>query len=248
MLRDVLYSYKMGSCLPGKILTRAPCSRGVARRVAPGVAYNATATARWLQPNAATPIIVVLAIIAGCVCAAGSKAGGETEDKRSQAQRVERPLILNGGLERLAGGAFSTAPAWRLNTWGENTSYFSEETNDVHGGTSCQRIEVTALIDGGVVLCQRDTGPSLKAGKKYLLELWLRGNESAGTATVWVRDANWKPLPSFSRTFPVTTRWRKFRLTGTVERDLTGNIAIQFMPERAGVLWVDDVRLTCRGG
>ena len=159
-----------------------------------------------------------------------------------KAMRVRQPLIANGGFERLAGAGFRLAGAWRSNTWGENTSGFSEEVEEVHSGKSCQKVEVTSFVDGGVVLCQLG-GPKLKAGQRYKLELWLKGNESAGQATVWVRDDQWKSIPRFSRTFRIGTDWRKYRVVGKVETDKIGNVAISFRPERAGILWVDDVSL-----
>lgn len=160
-----------------------------------------------------------------------------------KATRGEPPHIANGGFERLSGAAFSIAGGWRSNTWGENTSTFSEETEDVHGGTSCQKIEVTAFSDGGVVLCQLG-GPRLLAGKRYKLEVWMKGNESAGEAGVSVRTLErWGPT-GVGKTFPITGEWRKYRVIGKFNEDLAGNIGITFKPERAGILWVDDVTMT----
>ena len=144
---------------------------------------------------------------------------------RLRATRLEQPLIANGGFERLSGARFKVAGGWRWNSWGENTWSFSEEIDDVHGGEACQRIEVTAFTDGGIVLCQLG-GPVLKADTRYKLEVWLKGNDSAGEATVWVRESNWKPLPDFTRTFDVTTQWRKYRVLGHVEKDVVGNVAV----------------------
>lgn len=162
---------------------------------------------------------------------------------RLKATLVKQPFIANGGFEGLSGASFRVAGGWRWNTWGENTWDFSEEVDDVHGGTSCQKIEVTAFTDGGVVLCQLG-GPVLEAGTRYKLEVWLKGNDSAGQATVQVRQATWKPLPGFGRTFDVTTAWRRYRVLGQVEKNGIGNVAISFRPERAGILWVDDITLT----
>jgi len=160
-----------------------------------------------------------------------------------KAERVEQPLIANGGFERLSGRPFSMAGGWRSNTWGENTSTFSEETEDVHEGKSCQKVEVTAFTDGGVVLCQLG-GPRLAAGKRYKIELWMKGNESAGEASVSVRTLERWRATGVGRTFPITTEWRKYRVIGTFDKDLAGNIGISFRPERAGILWVDDMTMS----
>ena len=162
---------------------------------------------------------------------------------RLKAARVDQPFIANGGFERLSGAPFTIAGAWRSNTWGENTSTFSEETRDVHSGDSCQRIEVTSFTDGGVVLCQLG-GPRLLADTRYKLELWMKGNESAGDAAVSVRTMDgWRPT-GLDRTFPVTTEWRKYRLIGKLDHDLVANVAVSLKPRRAGILWVDDVTIT----
>jgi len=160
-----------------------------------------------------------------------------------KATRAEQPHIANGGFERLSGSPFSTAGGWRSNTWGENTSTFSEETEDVHGGKSCQKIEVTAFTDGGVVLCQLG-GPKLLAGTRYKLELWMKGNESAGEVGVAVRTLEKWRSTGVGKTFPITTEWRKYRIIGTFDTDLAGNLGISFRPERAGILWIDDVKMT----
>ncbi|MFH0965984.1 MAG: LamG domain-containing protein [Planctomycetota bacterium] len=169
---------------------------------------------------------------------------GPTKNYRLKATRGEQPLVLNGGLERTADASFSIAAGWRSNTWGENVSYFSEEQEDVHGGKSCQKVEITAFIDGGVVLCQVGGGPRLKASVRYKLEMWLKGDEGAGEATAWVRNSEWKAIPGFSRTFPVGTAWRKCMLIGKTETDVVGNVAVSFNPQRAGTYWVDDIQMT----
>ena len=173
-----------------------------------------------------------------------TKPAGPAPDDEPKATTVEQPLVANGGLEWLTGERRNIAGAWRPNAWGENTANFSKETEDVHGGASCQKIEVTAFTDGGVVLCQLG-GPRLEANRRYRLEMWLKGNETVGEVTICLRKLEkWRPIPGFSKTVKPTTEWRKYRVIGKVAQDTIGNVAVSVRPERAGTLWIDDVTLT----
>ena len=61
---------------------------------------------------------------------------------------AEGELLRNGGME----GPFARglAAGWVKNCYGDNAFAFAEETRDVHGGKSAQRVTCTKFVSGGV--------------------------------------------------------------------------------------------------
>jgi len=84
-------------------------------------------------------------------------------------QAAETEMLTNGEMEApLVNGL---AQGWVPNCYGSNEVVFAQESADVHGGKSAQRVTCTHFDDGGVQFHSGDI--AVQKGKPYTLRLWL---------------------------------------------------------------------------
>ena len=146
-------------------------------------------------------------------------------------------LLRCGSMEAPFNGGL--AAGWVKNCYGSNDVVFAEETRDVHGGKSAQRIACSRFETGGVQFHSAQV--AVEKGKTYTLRLWLKGNVTS-TVYVGVRKHGEPYTGYLKRHCRVKNEWRPYVLIAEAsESDAACGIYIMF--SGTGTLLVDDVSL-----
>ncbi len=146
-------------------------------------------------------------------------------------------LLRDGGME----GPFTDglAAGWTGNCYGDNDVVFAEESADVHGGRSAQRVTCTRFVSGGVQFHSGDV--SVERGKPYTLRLWVRG-DVASPVYVGIRQYGEPYTRYLGGHMRVKDHWRPILVTGEA-LGTDPRCAVFIMFSDTGSLWVDDVTL-----
>jgi len=160
---------------------------------------------------------------------------GLNPDQEPVVDERERPV--NGGMEGpFAGGL---AAGWVKNCYGSNEVVFAEETSDVHGGKSSQRVTCTKFVSGGVQF--HSAHVAVEAGKPYTARLWMKGDVQS-PVYIGIRKYN-EPYTGYLKRFArVKNEWRPYILAGDAS-DADPQCGIFIMYSGTGTLLVDDVTL-----
>ena len=149
----------------------------------------------------------------------------------------EREQPVNGGME----GPFADglAAGWVKNCYGSNEVVFAEETSDVHGGKSAQRVTCTKFVSGGVQFHSGDV--AVERGKPYTVRLWMKGDVQS-PVYIGIRKYG-EPYTGYLKRFArVKNEWRPYILAGDAS-DADPQCGIFIMYSGTGTLLVDDVTL-----
>jgi hypothetical protein len=154
---------------------------------------------------------------------AASSAGGE--------------MLINGAME----GPYSDglAQGWAKNCYGAHDAVFTEETSDLHGGRSAQRVTCRSFTNGGV---QFHSGSvAVEKGKPYTLQLWMKSDLKVPVHVV-VRKHGPPYTGYLRRQFRVQNEWTPYLLWGEAT-DTDPSCSVFIMFAGTGTLLVDDVSL-----
>lgn len=160
---------------------------------------------------------------------------GLTAEEVPPAASAGQELIPNGGME----GPYSAgiAAGWVKNCYGDNEAVFAEETQDVHGGRSAQRITCVRFTSGGVQCHSADL--AIEKGKPYTIRLWMKGDIES-PVYVGLRKHG-PPYTSYlKRHVRVKPQWRAYLITGEAS-DTDPRCGLYLMFAGTGTLLVDDV-------
>lgn len=156
---------------------------------------------------------------------------------------LQQSLLAEGDPLRGSGmeGPFSSglAAGWVTNCYGDNDVVFAEETRDVHGGRSAQRVTCTKFATGGVQFHSGDV--AVEKGKPYTVRLWMKGDVHS-PIYIGIRKYNEPYTGYLKRHARVKDEWRPYILAGEAS-DTDPRCAIFIMFAGTGTLWVDDVTL-----
>ncbi|MBI3921618.1 MAG: hypothetical protein HY318_09395 [Armatimonadetes bacterium] len=147
-------------------------------------------------------------------------------------------MLRFGGME--APYSDGIAQGWVKNCYGTNEATFSEETADVHGGKSAQRVACTRYITGGVQF--RLGGVSVEKGKPSTLRVWMKGDGVSTPVYVGVRKHGEPYTGYLRRYFRVKDVWKPYIIMGDAS-DTDAECGIYLMFASTGTLLVDDVSL-----
>jgi hypothetical protein len=131
------------------------------------------------------------------------------------------------------------AIGWVNNGYGDNDAVFAEETRDVHGGTSAQRVTCTRFLTGGVQM--HSANVAVEKGKPYTVRLWMKG-DVASLVYIGIRKHGEPYTGYLNRHARVRDEWRPYVLTG-VAGGTDPECGLYLMFAGTGTLLVDDVTL-----
>ncbi|MGO8676342.1 MAG: carbohydrate binding domain-containing protein [Limisphaerales bacterium] len=106
---------------------------------------------------------------------------------------AEPEMLANGDME--APFVNRLAQGWVPNCYGSNEVIFAQESVDVHGGKSAQRVTRTRFADGGVQFHSADI--AVQKGQSYTLRLWMKGDVT-GSVYVGIRKQCFHPVTGCS--------------------------------------------------
>jgi uncharacterized protein (TIGR03437 family) len=152
----------------------------------------------------------------------------------------EPPFVSIGTTNNISG---NIAASWTDNSsWANVTVAYSEDTDNPHGGTSAQMVDVEAVGSGAVQLIQT---LAVLPGQTYTFTAWLRG-DAGMTVNMILQDSN-SPYAYWGMTPAVLSpTWQQFSVTGQVND--TGVVLLMFQAGAPGTFSVDDVTFTGPGG
>jgi hypothetical protein len=155
----------------------------------------------------------------------------------SESPAAETEMLLNGEME--APFANGLAQGWVPNCYGSNEVVFAQESTDVHGGKSAQRVTCTHFDSGGVQFRSGDV--ALEKGKPYTLCLWMKGDVKA-PVYVGLRKHGEPYTPYLKRDVRVRSDWTPYLIIGQ-SSDSDPRCGLYLMFAGTGTLLVDDVSL-----
>jgi hypothetical protein len=138
----------------------------------------------------------------------------------------------------------SIANGWADNSsWSSSTVQYSQETNNPHSGSSCQKRVVTSVGSGGEA--QFVQGISLQSGSLYSGSIWLRG--AAETHLIFRVQAATPPYEIYLET-PATLAptWQQVAIQGYISMNAEVNVMVAM--SQPGTVWIDDVSLSYTPG
>ncbi|MHB8897968.1 MAG: carbohydrate binding domain-containing protein [Thermoguttaceae bacterium] len=147
------------------------------------------------------------------------------------------PQLQNGTME----GPFADglAAGWVKNCYGDNEFTFAEETRDLHGGQSAQRVTCGRFATGGIQFHSGDV--SVVKDQPYTVRLWMKGDVRA-PVYIGIREHG-EPYTGYLKRYTrVKSEWRPYLLTGKAS-DSDPRCAIYIMYAGTGTLLIDDVAL-----
>jgi hypothetical protein len=152
--------------------------------------------------------------------------------------RGQAEMLLNPGFEGpyLANGL---ATNWSR-TWSSGTLTCSQETANVHGGQSCQKIVISNLSSTSSLLVFQAV--AVQPGHVYQGSVWLR---AAARLPVQFELERTDVPPNYAgatRRVTVDTNWQQVVIRGGFNQGAAAEVALSFLDN--GVLWVDDASLT----
>ena len=151
-----------------------------------------------------------------------------------QAAGAETDLLQSGMEGPFTGGL---AAGWVNNCYGDNKAVFAEETQDVHGGKSAQRVTCTQFVSGGVQFHSADL--AVAKGKPYTVRLWMKGDVDS-LVYVGIRKHGEPYTGYLKRRARVKNQWRPYILSGEAGgSDPACGLYLMFAG--TGTLLVDDV-------
>ncbi len=153
-----------------------------------------------------------------------------------QAAGAETALLRTGMEGPFTGGL---AAGWVNNCYGDNNAVFAEETRDVHGGKSAQRVTCTKFVSGGVQF--HSANLAVEKGKPYTVRLWMKGDVGS-LVYIGIRKHGEPYTGYLKRHARVTNQWRPYILSGEAGgADPACGLYLMFAG--TGTLLVDDVAL-----
>jgi hypothetical protein len=153
------------------------------------------------------------------------------------ARAADTELLAHGGME----GPFADglSQGWAKNCYGSNTVAFAEESHDIHGGKSAQRVTCSAFVIGGVQF--HSSGVAVEKGKPYTLRFWMKGDVNV-PVTVVIRKRGEPYTRYLTRQVRVKREWTPYLIMGEASGSDPA-CAVFFMFAGTGTVWVDDVSL-----
>ncbi|MGO8926287.1 MAG: carbohydrate binding domain-containing protein [Limisphaerales bacterium] len=155
----------------------------------------------------------------------------------SESPAAETEMLSNGEME--APFANGLAQGWVPNCYGSNEVVFAQESTDVHGGKSAQRVTCTHFDSGGVQFHSGDI--AVEKGKPYTLRLWMKGDVKA-PVYVGLRKHGEPYTPYLKRDVRVRSDWTPYLIIGQPS-DSDPRCGLYLMFAGTGTLLVDDVSL-----
>ncbi len=150
------------------------------------------------------------------------------------------PPYTSIGVNKPISGAI--AVNWYDNSdWASPTVAYSQDTQNPHGGSSSQKIDV--INPGSSVQFVQDV--NVIPERTYTLSAWMRG--TPGMMIDLVIRQRPAPYTAYaSQSVQLTADWTHLSATGVVHD--TGDIMLFFHTSSAGTFWVDDVSFTDSSG
>jgi hypothetical protein len=130
------------------------------------------------------------------------------------------------------------------NGWTDNSSWanaaiqYSEETNNPHGGTACQKMVVTSVGSGQLQFVQQF---ELQAGNLYTATAWFRGTPGV-TAALAIQEANSPYAVYVQNSITLTADWQQISARGYI--GTTEPALLMVVLNVPATLWVDDFALS----
>gem|GEM_PF-5046943 len=170
--------------------------------------------------------------------------------KPAAAQGAPGELINNPGFEGaytpvpvVSGAAITTgviADRWLDESSGSSLNVkYSEERENVHGGRSAQRVELSNVQTGSV--CFGQQLPALSSKRQYTVALWERGDGKVKVA-LGVRASS-DTNGSFGQVEQTTSANSWQRLTVTITPTQSGSAFLYVLVDGSGSVCVDDASL-----
>ncbi len=168
----------------------------------------------------------------------------------SIAQTPTQVTLVNPGFETPYGAVnqasgVTTITGQVANGWQDVSSQFNatvqyaQETNNPHGGASCQKIVVVNPGSGQPVV-QTGAAFPVQAGNIYTATVWLRGSPGV-VARVIIRDrTSFKNL--LENDIDLTANWQQVVASGYITSSDTANL--QIVIPTATTVWVDDAAVS----
>jgi uncharacterized protein (TIGR03437 family) len=152
----------------------------------------------------------------------------------------EPPFVSVGQNNPISG---NVAIGWTDNSsWADVTAAYSEDTDNPHGGTAAQMVDVQAVVSGAVQLVEPVT---VIPGATYTFSVWLRGQPDM-SVNVILQNQN-TPYNYYAITSaPLTANWQQFSAAGQI--DDTGEVLLMIQATAPGTFSVDDASFTDANG
>jgi len=135
------------------------------------------------------------------------------------------------------------AAGWQDNSgWANAAVQYSEETNNPHSGSACQKIVVTGVGSGRAQFLQPF---QLQAGSIYTASVWLRGD--AGLEVSLVIQQGVSPYATYLQSsVELSANWQQVIATGYITTNETAYLMVAI--DAPGTLWADDFGLSFTPG
>jgi hypothetical protein len=150
-------------------------------------------------------------------------------------------MLLNPGLET----PFVAVSSGRIATGWTNKTYFgasllgAQETNNVHGGASCQEMIASGLVGTNNVLFYQPF--TFLPGHVYNARVWLRA-ASSSLVQFYLRNSDNYYQAGASAIVTVGTNWQQVVINGGFQNGANAQFAVSFLSN--GTNWMDDASLT----
>jgi uncharacterized protein (TIGR03437 family) len=152
----------------------------------------------------------------------------------------EPPFVSVGENNSISG---NVAIYWNDNSsWADVTVTYSEDTDNPHGGTAAQMVDVQAVASGAVQLVEPVT---VIPGANYTLAVWLRG-EPGMSVSVILQNQNAPYNYYASAAATLSADWQQFSAAGQVSD--TGEVLLMIQATAPGTFSVDDASFTDANG
>jgi hypothetical protein len=135
------------------------------------------------------------------------------------------------------------AAGWQDNSgWASATVQYSEETNNPHSGSACQKMAVTSVGSGRAQFLQPF---QLQAGNIYTASVWLRGD--AGLEASLIIQQGVSPYATYVQNSVVLSAdWQQVIAIGYITANQPAYLMVA--TSAPGTLWVDDFALSFATG
>ena len=155
--------------------------------------------------------------------------------------QAQTQLLLNPGLEApyVTVTASHTATNWTDNAYFGANLLCSQETENVHGGTNCQKVVISGLNATNSALFYQPF--IFQAGDVYQAGIWLRAATNA-LLQFALRDANNAFQAGASSVVTIGTNWQQVVITGGFQVGTNAQFAVVFLGN--GTVWIDDASVT----
>jgi hypothetical protein len=152
----------------------------------------------------------------------------------------EPPFVSVGQDNPISG---NVAIGWNDNSsWADVTVTYSQDTDNPHGGTAAQMVDVLGVTSGAVQLVQPIT---VIPGATYTFAVWLRGQPGM-TVNLILQNQN-APYNYYASTpAPLSADWQQFSATGQIND--TGSVLLMVQATAPGTFSVDDASFTDASG